>query len=75
MAYTLKLKSQPHLGRVTPELLRPFGSSLVIWGAGAGIAVALFMSSVPIFQRDVLDKIPVVRDYFVDDTPESDKPF
>ncbi|CAK9785606.1 hypothetical protein CC85DRAFT_301298 [Cutaneotrichosporon oleaginosum] len=75
MPYTFKIKSQPHFGRITPEFLRPFASSAIFWGAGAGIAVSLFMSSVPLFQKDVLDKIPVVRNYFIDDTPDSDKPF
>lgn len=34
--------------------------TLAIWGVGAGVAVALFMSDVPLFQKDVLKKIPVV---------------
>lgn len=33
---------------------------LAFWGIGAGAAVSLFLSDVPIFQRDVLKKIPVV---------------
>jgi hypothetical protein len=33
---------------------------LAFWGVGAGAAVGLFLSDVPIFQRDVLKKIPVV---------------
>jgi hypothetical protein len=32
----------------------------MIWGVAAGGAVSLFMSDVPIFQRDVLRHIPVV---------------
>lgn len=69
------------------RLLRPFARSAIFWGGGAGIAVALFMSPVPLFQKDVLRKIPVVRlidwcaadgqikDYFTDKTPACDKPF
>ncbi|KAK4689138.1 hypothetical protein P7C73_g951, partial [Tremellales sp. Uapishka_1] len=34
--------------------------TLAVWGIGAGVAVSLFMSSVPIFQTDVLKKIPAV---------------
>lgn len=33
----------------------------MFWGIGAGIAVSLFMSPVPIFQKDVLDRFPIVR--------------
>jgi hypothetical protein len=35
-----------------------------MWGAAAGGAVALFMSGVPIFQADVLKKIPFLDQYY-----------
>jgi ubiquinol-cytochrome c reductase subunit 10 len=44
----------------TDRLLRPFRSSLIGWGVTAGVAVSLFMSPVPLFQKDVLQKIPFV---------------
>lgn len=34
--------------------------ALAVWGAGLGLAVTLFFSPVPVFQRDVLKKIPAV---------------
>ncbi|GAA6001996.1 cytochrome b-c1 complex subunit 10 [Rhodotorula paludigena] len=46
-----------------------------LWGfAGVG-ALAVVGSAIPRFQRDVLDLVPVVRKYYVDDVPDSDKPF
>ncbi|OCF38021.1 ubiquinol-cytochrome c reductase subunit 10 [Kwoniella heveanensis BCC8398] len=48
---------------------------LVFWGVAAGAAVSLFLSDVPLFKKDVLIKIPVVSNYFIDKTPDSDKPF
>lgn len=45
---------------LTCRLLRPFARSAVFWGAGAGLAVSLFMGPVPLFQKDVLRKFPVV---------------
>jgi hypothetical protein len=33
---------------------------LLLWGGGIGIAVSLFLSDVPLFQKDVLRKIPAV---------------
>ncbi|TXT15763.1 hypothetical protein VHUM_00266 [Vanrija humicola] len=33
------------------------------------------MGSVPIFQKDVLVKFPLVRGGATDNTPDSDKPF
>lgn len=38
--------------------------TLAMWGAAAGGAVALFMSGVPIFQTDVLKKIPFLDQYY-----------
>ena len=32
----------------------------MVWGVGIGLAVTLFLSDVPLFQRDVLKKIPAV---------------
>jgi hypothetical protein len=32
----------------------------MLWGGGIGIAVSLFLSDVPLFQKDVLRKIPAV---------------
>ncbi|RSH82540.1 uncharacterized protein EHS24_007520 [Apiotrichum porosum] len=75
MPYTLKVTKVPHFGRFSAEFFRPFGPSLMFWGAGAGVAVSLFMSPVPIFQRDVLHRFPFLKDYFTDKTPDCDKPF
>lgn len=38
--------------------------TLGIWGGALGGAGMLFLSSVPIFQHDVLMKIPFVASYF-----------
>jgi ubiquinol-cytochrome c reductase subunit 10 len=37
---------------------------LALWGGAAAGAVTLFLSPVPIFQVDVLKKIPFVATYF-----------
>ncbi|PWN28078.1 hypothetical protein BDZ90DRAFT_259904 [Jaminaea rosea] len=66
---------QPHVGSFSQENVMKWAMTLGIWGAAAGGAVALFMQKVPIFQRDVLDKVPFVGAFFKDETPDSDKPF
>ncbi|PWN20628.1 hypothetical protein BCV69DRAFT_299109 [Microstroma glucosiphilum] len=70
-----KPEFQPHFGGITPGVVMSWVPSLALWGGAAGGAVLLFMSKVPIFQHDVLDKIPFVKTFYVDDTPDSDKPF
>ncbi|WWC91825.1 uncharacterized protein L201_006772 [Kwoniella dendrophila CBS 6074] len=68
-------KSQIGLNGFTPERLRGYTNTLVLWGGAAGFAVSLFLSDVPLFRKDVLIKVPVVGNYFIDKTPDSDKPF
>ncbi|KAK9896217.1 hypothetical protein P389DRAFT_196319 [Cystobasidium minutum MCA 4210] len=62
------------VGGVTPSLFARWLPILGVWGVGAGAAVLLFASDIPKFKSDILDRIPVVREYFVDKTPDSDKP-
>ncbi|CEL55158.1 hypothetical protein RSOLAG1IB_01166 [Rhizoctonia solani AG-1 IB] len=66
---------QPRLGPFTASSLKPWAGTAGLWAAGAGAAVALFMSVTPIFKKDVLLKIPVLSNHFEDKTPASDKPF
>lgn len=54
----------PSLPLLPSSLVIRWAMTLGIWGAAAGGAVALFMQKVPIFQRDVLDKVPFVGAFF-----------
>ncbi|CDW94177.1 hypothetical protein [Sporisorium scitamineum] len=59
----------------TPTAAFKWAPTLALWGgAGAG-AVMLFMSSVPIFKKDVLIKLPVIAPYFEDKTHPADNAF
>ncbi|UZJ57198.1 hypothetical protein CBS101457_006518 [Exobasidium rhododendri] len=66
---------QPHAGHFTRENFFKWVPSLALWGGAGGGAVMLFMSQVPIFQSDVLMKLPGLKAYYTDKTPDSDKPF
>jgi hypothetical protein len=37
-----------------------FRPTLAIWGVTLGLGVSLYLSDVPLFQKDVLRKVPVV---------------
>ena len=41
------------------------------------VALLLFGNKIPRVKDDILKKIPIVRDYFIeqDNVPDSDKPF
>jgi len=75
MTRRLILKPSPALGAYTLTGFKRWVPSLGLWGAGAGVAVAMLMSATPLFKNDVLVKIPVLGNYYEDHTPASDKPF
>ncbi|CED84488.1 Cytochrome b-c1 complex subunit 10, fungi [Phaffia rhodozyma] len=66
---------QPRVAYFTAEKIMRFVPSLGVWGVGAGGLITLLLSSTPIFQQDVLVKVPVLTEYYTDNTPASDKPF
>jgi len=51
------------------------GAAYGIWAFGAGAGVFLFLSVTPLVRREVLVKVPLLKNYYEDDTPASDKPF
>jgi len=46
--------------RKTNRVINRFRPTLAIWGITAGLGVSLYLSEVPLFQKDVLRKIPFV---------------
>ncbi|GAA5852036.1 hypothetical protein JCM8547_000135 [Rhodosporidiobolus lusitaniae] len=69
------LKPRPNFAGITPSLVSKLIPNLAMWGvAGAG-ALVVVGSSIPLFKTDVLIKIPFIGEYYVDRTPDSDKPF
>ncbi|ELU40103.1 QCR10 domain-containing protein [Rhizoctonia solani AG-1 IA] len=50
---------QPRLGTFTASSFKPWVGTAGRWAFGAGAAVTLFMSVTPIFQKDILLKVPV----------------
>ncbi|KAG8863232.1 hypothetical protein FRC20_010847 [Serendipita sp. 405] len=49
--------------------------ALALWGVGTGVTLSLLLSNTPIFKNDVLTKIPLFGNIWVDNTPAEDKPF
>lgn len=40
--------------------LRAWAPSLALWGVGTGLTLSYLLSNTPIFQHDVLIKLPIV---------------
>ncbi|EPQ58390.1 hypothetical protein GLOTRDRAFT_110174 [Gloeophyllum trabeum ATCC 11539] len=57
------------------SLGKRWGTSLGVWGAGAGITLIYLLSVTPIVKNRLLVKVPVLGRYYEDTTPASDKPF
>ncbi|KAJ6618359.1 hypothetical protein B0H10DRAFT_2030575 [Mycena sp. CBHHK59/15] len=57
------------------NMTKRWTTSLGLWGLGAGSAVFLFLSVTPLVRREVLLKVPLLKNYYEDTTPASDKPF
>ncbi|TDL27286.1 hypothetical protein BD410DRAFT_714114 [Rickenella mellea] len=60
---------------VSVTLFARWGSSLGIWGFGAGTAALFLLSVTPLVKRELLVKLPLLGRYYEDNTPASDKPF
>jgi ubiquinol-cytochrome c reductase subunit 10 len=53
------------------------GLSFGVWGGAALAGLLLLGNKIPVVKNDILKKIPLVREYFIeqDNIPDSDKPF
>ncbi|KAG9504535.1 glucosyltransferase [Fusarium musae] len=62
--YGPKYHPQPNIAGITPQAAFRIGSRLAMYGAPAAVAVLLFANGIPRVQRDVLQKIPFLGNYF-----------
>ncbi|KAF7353622.1 hypothetical protein MVEN_01046800 [Mycena venus] len=60
-----------HQLNVTKRLASGMGA----WAFGIGSGVFLLLSVTPLVRREVLVKVPLLKSYYEDKTPASDKPF
>ncbi|KAH9966411.1 ubiquinol-cytochrome-c reductase complex subunit-domain-containing protein [Russula dissimulans] len=60
---------------ITPQTAKRWSGTLGIWGVGAGTALVFLLSVTPKVKNTVLLKVPLLSNYYEDDTPASDKPF
>ncbi|KAG2199184.1 hypothetical protein INT46_011631 [Mucor plumbeus] len=59
-----RIVTSPHFSILSPEKLIKIAPNLATWGVGAGSAVLLLGSDVPLLKKDILSKIPVVGSYW-----------
>ncbi|RUS19655.1 ubiquinol-cytochrome-c reductase complex subunit-domain-containing protein, partial [Endogone sp. FLAS-F59071] len=59
-----RIRSNPSFLGVTPEKVIRLAPNAAVWGVAAGVGILFFANGVPIFQRDILQKIPVIGSYW-----------
>ncbi|KAF2463662.1 uncharacterized protein BDR25DRAFT_307689 [Lindgomyces ingoldianus] len=68
-------KTQMNYHGITSRTLMKYGVLAGGFGGVAGIFALFFFSEVPRVRIDIMQKIPVIGDYFVKEIPPEDNPF
>ncbi|TIB03471.1 hypothetical protein E3P95_00600 [Wallemia ichthyophaga] len=69
-----------HSYRVSPvapyvHMAKAWAPSLATWGVGVGAFGSFFLSPVPKFKQDVLQKVPFIAGFYNQEIPETDLAF
>ncbi|KAF2423188.1 hypothetical protein EJ08DRAFT_596329, partial [Tothia fuscella] len=70
-----KYTTAPNFHGITPRRAIQFGMTAAGFGVAAGIFAVFFFAEVPKMRKDVMQKIPVLGDYFQEEIAPEDNPF
>ncbi|MCJ1255513.1 hypothetical protein MMC24_003329 [Lignoscripta atroalba] len=73
--YGPNYKVQPNFHGISYGRALKFGITAGSFGAVAGIFALFFFSDVPKVRKDIMQRMPVIGDYFIREIPPSDNPF
>ncbi|KAF9773158.1 glucosyltransferase [Fusarium sp. DS 682] len=73
--YGPKYQPQPNIAGITPEAAFRLGPRLAMYSVPAAIGVLLFANGIPRVQRDILQKIPFLGNYFRKEIHPADNRF
>ncbi|KAI0995510.1 hypothetical protein K3495_g12669 [Podosphaera aphanis] len=73
--YGPKYTVQPNIAGFTIKQATRLGMTLGAFGGVAGFFALFFLGGVPRVKHDILEKIPGIGKYFVNEIPPSDNPF
>ncbi|TIC01985.1 hypothetical protein E3Q17_01587 [Wallemia mellicola] len=74
-ALTSAMKTFASLNLISQKLAKNWAPSLALWGVGIGSFGSFFLSPVPKFKEDVLQKVPFLGGFYNQETPDTDKAF
>ncbi|KAI1382654.1 ubiquinol-cytochrome-c reductase complex subunit-domain-containing protein [Hypoxylon trugodes] len=73
--YGPKYHYQPNVAGITFKQLAGFGFKAGAFGGVALFAVIFYASGIPRVQKDILQKVPFLGNYYIKEIPASDNPF
>lgn len=73
--YGPSYRVQPNLRGVGPRGALYYATKVGSFGVVAGVFALFFFSEVPKVRNDIMQKLPLVGDYFRRDIPPEDNPF
>ncbi|KAF2118844.1 ubiquinol-cytochrome-c reductase complex subunit-domain-containing protein [Lophiotrema nucula] len=68
-------KTAPHFHGITARSAIKYGGMAAGFGGVAGFFALFFFAEVPKVSKDIMQKVPVLGDYFVKEIPPEDNPF
>ncbi|KAF2016514.1 hypothetical protein BU24DRAFT_492582 [Aaosphaeria arxii CBS 175.79] len=68
-------KTAPHFHGITARSLVKFGTIAGGFGGVAGFFALFFFAEVPRVRVDIMQKIPILGPYFINEIPPEDNPF
>ncbi|KAI1638634.1 ubiquinol-cytochrome-c reductase complex subunit-domain-containing protein [Biscogniauxia mediterranea] len=70
-----KYHYQPNVAGWTMKQIARLGVKTGAFGGVALFAVIYYASGIPRVQKDILQKVPVIGSYFINEIPPSDNPY
>ncbi|KAL2349650.1 ubiquinol-cytochrome-c reductase complex subunit-domain-containing protein [Cryomyces antarcticus] len=68
-------KVKPNFHGISFDRALKFGITAGSFGAVAGIFALFFFAEVPKVRKDIMQRVPIIGDYFVREIPPKDNPF
>ncbi|KAJ9641973.1 hypothetical protein H2201_004507 [Coniosporium apollinis] len=73
--YGPNYRASTHFHGISLSRAARFGATLGGFGAVAGIFALFFFAEVPKVRKDIMQKMPIIGDYFIHEIPPEDNPF
>ncbi|SLM37542.1 Cytochrome b-c1 complex subunit 10, fungi [Lasallia pustulata] len=73
--YGPNYKTLPNVRGISLRGATRLGLTAASFGGVAGVFALFFFSDVPKVRKDIMQRLPLIGDYFIHEVPPSDNPF